>query len=555
MAIAMRMTSSISENITQVIQNRKVIALAVCCVAGLGSVLLGRDTNWDLLNYHLYVPYAYFHDRYLYDVGPGQVQSFFNPTASLLFYALISSYLNELPRVVAFIMGALHGINAVVIMAIANHVLKPINPSERLTLQFTAVAIGVTSAGVISVLGTSTGDLTNSIFILASLLAMLQAAASTANRYPTWSFGLSGLLVGIGIGLKYTAAIYAPALFVILLFVAFHRRMIIVLLTFGVSSAVGFLLVAGHHLLRLWRLFGNPIFPFMSNVFLSPYYETTALRDERFLPRNVGQIVAYPFYWAHMNANIVSELSFRDLRSAFAYVAIIVGTLYFIIRKFKSGRDGDGFSETKGLFIIYIFCIISYTCWALGFGIYRYFLPIEMLTGIVIVGTIIWLIPNHAARVLLAVVALCILMATTKYFQWGRDTYGKKYIDVLVPNLPRHSLVLIPTNSPVSYFIPFAEPTARYLGIQNNYLNFSQTNNLVHLIKELLKTSPAPKFILVDGGTLADLDEDQQRDLEATRELLAELRLRINNESCQTIQSSIDRKGPALCRVEPYNRN
>jgi len=55
--------------------------------------LVGRarpDNYWDLRYYHLYAPWAYLHDRYLYDVGPAQEQGFLNPIADLLFYGLIS---------------------------------------------------------------------------------------------------------------------------------------------------------------------------------------------------------------------------------------------------------------------------------------------------------------------------------------------------------------------------------------------------------------------------------------------------------------------------------
>ena len=44
----------------------------VICGAGILSVALGPDDNWDLLYYHLYAPFAYLHGRYLYDIGPAQ---------------------------------------------------------------------------------------------------------------------------------------------------------------------------------------------------------------------------------------------------------------------------------------------------------------------------------------------------------------------------------------------------------------------------------------------------------------------------------------------------
>src|SRR3981081_930996 len=93
----------------------RVQALLICG-AGFLSVILGPDNNWDLRYYHLYAPWAYLHHRYLYDIGPAQEQGFLNPMADFLFYALASSSLNETPRIVAFIMGAVHGINAVLVL-------------------------------------------------------------------------------------------------------------------------------------------------------------------------------------------------------------------------------------------------------------------------------------------------------------------------------------------------------------------------------------------------------------------------------------------------------
>src|SRR6516165_11372899 len=113
---------------------RALLVLA-CAGAGLVSVILGPDNYWDLRYYHLYDPWAYLHGRYLYDIGPAQEQGFLNPTADFLFYGLISSPLNEMPRLVAFIMGAVHGINAAITLAIACLVLRPPQPRERHVLQ------------------------------------------------------------------------------------------------------------------------------------------------------------------------------------------------------------------------------------------------------------------------------------------------------------------------------------------------------------------------------------------------------------------------------------
>src|SRR5262252_9254063 len=120
-----------------------VVTLLICGGVGVLSVALGPDNYWDLRYYHLYAPWAYLHDRYLYDIGPAQEQGFLNPTADFLLYGLISSPLNETPRIVAFIMGAVHGLNAAALFGIVWHVIRPPQAGQRLALRAVAWLMGV----------------------------------------------------------------------------------------------------------------------------------------------------------------------------------------------------------------------------------------------------------------------------------------------------------------------------------------------------------------------------------------------------------------------------
>src|SRR5689334_22482002 len=303
--------------------------LVICAAAGIISVMLGPDNYWDLRYYHLYNPWAYLHGRYLYDLGPAQEQGFLNPVADFLLYGLVSSPLNDFPRIVAFIMGAVHGINAALVFAIARHVIRPTDDTEQRTLRAVAFLIGVTGAGWISLLGGSSNDLTSALFVLASFYVLLKLADKPLAAGSWRSFSFAGLWIGLGVGLKNTSAIYAPGIGVVLLLVALQRRTVAGLFAFGVASAVGFLAVTAHHMLTLWEDFRNPFFPYLNQIFRSPWWEPIAIRDDRFIPQTLWDLLAFPFYWVKVHTYVVVEKPFRDWRAAGTEIAVVLAVLAF----------------------------------------------------------------------------------------------------------------------------------------------------------------------------------------------------------------------------------
>ncbi len=519
---------------------RLLLAL-VCVGAGLLSVMLGPDNYWDLRYYHLYAPWGYLHDRFLYDIGPAQEQGFLNPTADFLLYGLISSPLNDSPRVVAFIMGAVHGINAALLLVIVCWVIRPPDAVERLTLRAAAWLMGVSGAGFVGLLGTSSNDLVCSLFVLGSLASLLKIGARDSGR-ATWpGFAAAGLWVGLGLGLKYTAAFVAPGLGVVALLRALRKRTLIGLVLFGLAATAGFFIFAGHHLLTLWNAFRNPFFPYLNQIFRSPYFEPTEIWDPRFIPDSFWKLMTFPFYWAKTNDYVVSEPKFRDWRAAIAYVAIVVGVLALAVSCLRTGRwPRAALAQTPGLLLVFAFEIVSYFSWALEFGYYRYAIPLEMLTGVIAMGALIWLFDDRRLRMAAAVAVLALAASTTIYLDWGRRPYTDKYVDVQVPPLPPRSLVLIATWDPVAYFIPYAEPTAQYLGIENNYLQLSQTNKLATEVKRLMRTPGRPKFVLSVG----------EYDAGKLNALLGNFGLKLSASPCLPIHSNLEVHVLSLCPAE-----
>jgi hypothetical protein len=160
-----------------------------------------------------------------------------------------------------------------------------------------------------------------------------------------------------------------------------------------------------------------------------------------------------------------------------------------------------------------------------------------MLTGVVTMGALAWVVGDTRLRVVLAGVVLTIAGATTVYPEWGRRPYGDRYIDVRVPSLPANSIVLLATGEPVSYFIPFAEPKAQYVGIENNYLRLSKDNKLASELKRVMRSPGRPKFLL-------NVDE---LDLGKWNGLLAQFGLRLSDAPCQPIRSNLPGHALSLC--------
>ena len=515
--------------------------LAICGGAGLVSVVLGPDNYWDLRFYHLYVPWAYLHDRYLYDVAPAEYQSYFNPAADFLFYGMASSILNEMPRTIAFIMGAVHGLNAVLVAAIAWHVLRPRERWARMALRSAAALIGISGAGVAPLIGTTSNDLVNTIFVLGALLGILHIAGSPSER-PAWrDFAWSGLSAGVGLGLKYTAAVYVPGLAVVALVAAVRRRTPAGLAAFGACAALGFVALAGHHLFTLWRDFGNPMFPMLNNIFKSPYFELQSGMQNEFQARDFWQLIAYPFYWVKTNSYVVAELPLRDWRGAMAYLAIIAALVSCVAGLAGKELRGNAGGETCGLGLVFIFVIMSYFAWAYVFGNYRYAVTLEMLTGVIVMGAVIWIARGRVLRIAGAIALLTIAAATTVYPNWGRGRYGERYVDVRVPPLPANSIVLISTQQPVAFFIPYAEPTAQFLGIENDFLELSQKNRLVSKVRSVMRIQGRPKFIVsvgaFDSGKLDGV--------------LAQFGLALGPSPCRPIRSNLDNSALSICPAVP----
>jgi hypothetical protein len=144
-------------------------------LAGLMSLHMGKSMAWDLLHYHYYNGYAFLTDRLDFDILPAVFHTFLNPALDVVFYAAVETLP---PRAVGFALGAIHGINIILLFQCARLVLTrwgadAAGPAPNLLPAFLAVT-GFGTAAAMGTLGSWHHDLIASLFFLGALLVLLR---------------------------------------------------------------------------------------------------------------------------------------------------------------------------------------------------------------------------------------------------------------------------------------------------------------------------------------------------------------------------------------------
>src|SRR5262249_18570961 len=150
---------------------------------------------------------------------------------------------------------------------------------------------------------------------------------------------------------------------------------------------------AGHHLFTLWQAFASPVFPWLNQIFRSPWYEFKSLRDDRFVPHGWWEALGFPFTWTTTNTYVVSEPAMREWRGAIAYAALVIAAVALLVRWLHRRKTGTYAAPTSDLALVIAFTAVSYVSWQFVFSIYRYGVALEMLAGVIVVGALVWIFP------------------------------------------------------------------------------------------------------------------------------------------------------------------
>lgn len=479
---------------------RVVLLLGACVVvAVLAALRCRQDANWDLQNYHFYDPWGWLNGRILdWDIAAAQLQTFHNPLSDVPFYALVAAGID--PRTITAWLALPTGLAAYFAVRIAWRLFGDLAPAERIGATVAATAIGFTGAMGVAQLGSTTDEWLVTAFGMAALWLLLPPARATPNAGHAIAAPLAaGALMGIASGLKLTAATYAVGLCAALV----TRRVQSArnardVASYAAGGIAGLAAAHGAWSYALWTHFGHPLFPYANGFFRSPWWDFHRVLPRQFGPHTAGDWLLLPFAMLAPQPGFVSELAYVDARLPTLYALAIVALGGLVIARLSrsAAAANPRFATTSPQWrFVAVFAGASFVVWAITHSIARYTIPLEIVSGMLIVALFGWLLrPAHAIVAITLAVAL--LVSTTRPADWGRTDFGPRWFDVRVPPIEPGALVLLVVDAPMAYVLPFFPADARHVGVRNNVNAPGRHNRLSEHVAQVVRDHRGPLYAL-----------------------------------------------------------
>lgn len=412
---------------------------------GFWSLLLGQDSNYDLLNYHLYTPFAFLNNKLEIDLAAAGGHSYFNPFLDLPYYFLIYYFP---PYIASFIMGCIHGLNFNLVLGISSKILSDLPPPVRNRVCLFLSLSGCLTANFLSGLGNSMGDCLTSLFVLCGFFLVLKYSPSFLSKITitnAFIIMLIGLVIGIGAGLKLTNVPYVAALCFSILFLpcSLNNRLVIAILI-ALGICIGITIGGGYWYFEMWNYFGNPVFPMFSNYFPNELSGNSWSKDNNFLPKNIQEILLWPLIFS-LDSYRVGQAKIHQFIWPLFYLCFIYWIIKYIYKKIAN-LSFNSYQSKLNLFLI-LFIAVGYILWQELFSISRYLVPIELLAPL---GIYVMSRDFFAGQEKLKALIDCTLMLSTLvvllggYETYGHVGYGATSFRVIAPKIegPRNATVL-----------------------------------------------------------------------------------------------------------------
>lgn len=473
----------------------------ICFTVGfaIAAAAVPTDGSYDFKNYHFYNGFAAFHDRRALDIAPAQLQtSLFYGLDSI--YYLIFTRLNDHPKLINITLSIPYSVAATAIFVIARLLARPAFAWPNFASAAAAV-FGLTGASTLPTLATTESELVPGLAILLALARWL--ALEKAGRTTVSTALVIGGLAGLSVGLKLTQA---PLFIGMAVAIAFRYATgkgsaLLEAIAFGLGGVIVFAALDGAWLWGNAKAYGNPIFPYMNNVFRSDLVEPTQWTDLRFMPKTALMAAFYPAYWAFRSSSDVSELAMRDPRIFLGCVSAIVVVAGFAARWLRDrARPPTGGFQSIALSLAIAF-LVSCALWEKVWSIYRYLAVQESLSGVLALAALPTAFGARSKPLLVSgLFALIVVWSarTTQYPWWDRAQRGPQAVIVHAPPLEPDAMVLFLNSQPYAYLVASMPNAARAIGVNNNLVHPGASGRLWSIIEKAVRDHHGPLWGVED---------------------------------------------------------
>ena len=480
--------------------NLLIFILLLGCGCTLGAYLCNAN-RWDFANYHYYNAFAFLHDRLNYDIVPASINTFFNPLIELPLYFFISHF-NDDVRLIFVLQGVWAGLLLFTLYKIYALFFDTTKIVDLLWL-ILVLCVAATSQATLFQIGSSTNEIPVAFMILWGLYILLKMI-KLPDTQNLWKFLTAGLIMGVALGLKQTVVVYciSAGLMLICCFPYFKKPYKSIII-FALGGLLGFLIVNGWWMWKMWVLYDNPVFPFLNGVFKSEYFDEFNFRDKRFLP-DLKTFLIYPYLW-YFFPNGISEVSYEDIRLTLIYT-ILCGVLICCLwrHEIKEKYQKRHF-ETA----LYLYVFISFIIWMLLFSILRYAIIIEVLGAFFLVMTFKYFMPsNNVCRIFYITFFVILGWIIIQNMQgWNNLQGSKRFVYVEPVKFPPNTLLKL-YNFPTAGVVPEWAKNNQFRAVGYMHLNcqlmqgadFVERGKFCQIRDDIVKNHTGPVVIVYDDG-------------------------------------------------------
>jgi hypothetical protein len=358
------------------------------------------------------------------------------------------------------------------------------------------------------------------------------------------------MLLGIATALKPTNGLYAVGAFFLVTFLplSFAGR-IRSLFFFGATLGTSFVLTAAPWSIRLARVFGNPMFPLLNNIFKSPEFYVTAERHYRFIPESVTDALLRPFAMTGTDFMLDEELPAPDIRYALLLIIFLISVIAWMWRSSRhtviAPVSPASKSATRALTALGVGFTFDWIVWLNNSGNSRYFLPMASVAAILAVALLFRLLADHRFGrdgILLALLAaqgtqlVLGTVALGNVYRWNPAPWDGPWFDVEIPGklASQPNLYLSIGAQSNSFIVPFLARGSGFVNFAGGYALGPDGANASRVRAMIARSSPHLR-VLVDGDRIYDdsaLRAPRQSDVD---DALRTFDLRLDMNDCETI--------------------